>query len=219
MRKKAWLIVLAIFMAIVPGIWNQGFVSLGRAQDAVTVPPLVSPPSPGAPGSPSPTPLPAPPVSAAPPTALASTYRDPAGRFQVGVLPEYRVSPLAGSVLIEAPDGQLAYTVVAQTQPISSPLGLVPGTDNDALARVATTLFQRGEGFQPGLPRPEAGGGVVLDWTGNLTIAGQTQPVGGLVLVRPSARQILLLLVAATQAGADRLPGAVSALAGSLEAL
>ncbi|NJP11591.1 MAG: hypothetical protein HC866_20740 [Leptolyngbyaceae cyanobacterium RU_5_1] len=163
---------------------------------------------------------PAPPASTDPPLPISSDYQDPGRRFKVGVLKDYKVSPLAGSVLIEAPDGNLAYTVVPQSQPLGKPIGLIAGYDNsDSLAKVATSVFQRGEGFQPGIPRPEAGGGAVIDWTGTLTIAGSSQPVGGMILVRPSAQNILLLLIAATQAGADQVPGAIAALANSLQAL
>jgi hypothetical protein len=163
---------------------------------------------------------PAPPASTAPPAELSSTYKDPAGRFKVGVLKDYKVSPMAGSVLVEAIDGNLAYSVVPQTQPLNNAIGLSAGYDNsESLAKVATAAFQRGEGFQPGPPQPEAGGGAIMNWTGALTIAGKTQFVGGVVLMRPSSKTILLLIVTATQAGADRIPAAVSALANSLEAL
>lgn len=158
-----------------------------------------------------------PPASTAPPAALGGDYQDPNGRFRVGVLKGYKVNPLAGSVLIEAPEGSLAYTVVPQSQPAGVPIGFGSGLDNEVLAKVATSVFQRGEGFQPGLPRPEAGGGVVMDWTGTLTIAGQSQPVGGVILVRSSAKNILLLLIAATQAGSGQVPSAIAALEKSIQ--
>jgi hypothetical protein len=163
-------------------------------------------------------PPPAPPASTAAPLPLGGTYQDPSGRFKVGVLKDFKVSPLAGSVLIESPDGNLAYSVVTQSQPLGTPIGLSAGYDNsESLAKIARSVFQRGEGFQPGPPRSEAGGGAVLDWTGTLTIAGTSQPVGGTILVRPTPRDILLLIVTATQAGAKDLPGALSALASNLQ--
>jgi hypothetical protein len=125
---------------------------------------------------------------------------------------------MAGSVLIESPDGHLAYSVLAQVQP-PNPVGGKASTDSEGLARIATTLLQRGEGFQPGLPQPEAGGGITLNWTGTLTIGGNVQPVGGTILVRPFPKQILLLLITATQTGGEQVPGAVAALANSLQAL
>ncbi len=138
----------------------------------------------------------------------------------MGVLKDFKVNPLAGSVLIESADGNLAYAVVTQSQPLGTPIGLSAGYDNsESLAKIARSVFQRGEGFQPGPPRSESGGGAVIDWTGTLTIAGTSQPVGGTILVRPSAKDILLLIITATQAGSNQLPGALSALASSLQAL
>lgn len=175
---------------------------------AVPVSPSLLPPPPSAP------------ASTAAPLPLGGTYQDPAGRFKVGVLKDFKVSPLAGSVLIESADGNLAYAVVTQSQPLGTPIGLSAGYDNsESLAKVAKSVFQRGEGFQPGPPRSESGGGAVMDWTGSLTIAGASQPVGGTILVRPSAKDILLLIITATQAGANQLPGALSALASSLQSL
>ncbi|UBF27900.1 hypothetical protein K9N68_08385 [Kovacikia minuta CCNUW1] len=132
---------------------------------------------------------------------------------------DFKVSPLAGSVLIESADGNLAYSVVVQAQPTGIPIGLSAIDNGEGLAKVATTVFQKGEGFQPGQAQLEAGGGVVMNWSGTLTIAGITQPMGGVILARPSSRQILLVLIAATQAGAGQLPGAVSAISSSLQSL
>lgn len=194
------------------------------APAASTPPPPASLPNPttipAVPVSPSLLPPPASaPASTAAPLPLGGTYQDPAGRFKVGVLKDFKVSPLAGSVLIESADGNLAYAVVTQSQPLGIPIGLSAGYDNsESLAKVARSVLQRGEGFQPGPPRSEAGGGAMMDWTGTLTIAGTSQPVGGAILVRPSAKDILLLIITATQTGANQLPGALSALANSLQA-
>ncbi len=160
-------------------------------------------------------------ASAAPLPLQPLPYQDPGGRFRVGILQGYNVSPLAGSVLIESPNGGLAYTVVAQAQPLNNPIGLRldPGGDIDLLATATTAVFQRGEGFQPGPPRLEAGGGIVMDWTGTLTIGGLSQPVGGVILVRPSPRSILMALIAATQIGGNQVPAATAAIATSLEIL
>lgn len=203
---------------------------------SVAVPPTASPtttasptiaPSPGTtpasnlpqislPGTPG---VAAPPASTAEPLPLGSDYQDPNGKFRVGVLRDYHVTPLAGAVLIESPDGSLAYTVVAQSQPTGVPIGFASGVDSELLGKIATTVFQRGEGFRPGLPRPEAGGGVAIDWTGSLTLAGKAQPVGGTVLVRPQAQTILLLLVAATESAANQVPAAIAALDKTLQPL
>jgi hypothetical protein len=163
-----------------------------------------------------PTPLPA---SAAAPLPLVGEYRDPSGRFKVGLLQNYQVSPIAGSVLVESREGDLAYSVVVQMQPVTSPIGLLPGVNAEALAQVAAIVFQRGEDFQPGLPQPEAGGGAVINWTGNLTIAGKAQSVGGVILVRPNSKTVLLLMIAATQSGGDRVQGALAALANTMQPL
>lgn len=214
---------------------SPGSPGSGAARPSPTTPSLPSAsPSPSPTSSPpasSPTPLPSPPVPAPAPSASSAAplplaegnqrdYTDPVGRFKIGLLKEYRVSPLAGSVLVEAPDGNLAYAVVAQSQPRDNPIGLIPSFLNtDALAQVATTVLQRGEAFQPGPSRTEAGGGIVLDWSGSLTIGGKTQPVGGVVLVRPTPKQILLLIITATEAGSDRIQGALAALADTLKPL
>jgi len=176
------------------------------------------PTAPNSPISPIPPASVLPPASTVPPLPLSGDYRDPSGRFRVGILTDFKVSPLAGSVLVEATDGNLAYSVVTQSQP-SVPIGLSTADNGEGLAKVATTVFQRGEGFQPGSPQLEAGGGVVINWTGSLTIGGNAQPMGGVILVRPSPKTIGLLLIAATQDGAGKVPAALSALASSLQIL
>ena len=233
-RRWMWLGV-AVLMAIAIGLTNAGDThfltahsSRGSSVFAQPAPSPAPQPTPEAatipkiPVSISPTPpaLPsAPPASTASPLPIATTYQDPAGQFKVGVLQGFSVNPLAGSVLVESRDGSLAYTVVVQAQPTGTPIGLGAGIASDGLAKVATTVFQKGERFQPGFAQPEAGGGVVMNWTGSLTIAGKAQPIGGIVLVRPSTQHILLLLIAATEAGSAQVPGAVSALANSLQSL
>jgi hypothetical protein len=239
---RGWLIRVAVLAAIlvvtVSSFVNGLSNSLGGERAIAQSPSPTESPSPAPsptlapaiPGSSAPipqisippaaSPSPAAPASTAPPAELSGTYTDPANRFKVGILKGYKASPLAGSVLIEANDGQLAYAVVPQSQPLGNPIGLSLGYDNsESLAKVALSALQRGEGFQPGPPRTEAGGGAILDWTGSLTLGGNSQPVGGVVLMRPSSKTILLLIVTATQPGANRIPTAVSALANSLEAL
>ncbi len=220
-NRRYRLMILGIVAAVVVAIATNPILSPppSFSQFPPASPsPLPSPPSaPQIP--PTLTPPPIPPASKAPPLPLNGDYRDPAGRFKVGILEGYKVSPVTGSVLVESPDGHLAYTVVAQAQPAGNPLGLNPELDSESLAKIATVVFQRGEGFQPGPTLLEAGGGIVINWTGSLTIGGRSQPVGGVILVRPSPNHILLLLIAATQTGSEQVPGAVSALANSLQAL
>ena len=207
--------------------------ALSPSPSVIVSPTLVSPtpapPRPSAPPpplSPRPVQLPSPPTPPTPPPAstavplpLAGEYRDPAGRFKVGLLQNYQVAPIAGSVLVESAEGDIAYSVVVQSQPVTNAIGLLPGLNTEALAQVASIVFQRGEDFQPGLPQPEAGGGAVINWTGNLTIAGKAQPVGGVILVRPNSKSVLLLVIAATQTGGDRVQSALSALANTIQPL
>lgn len=224
--KRRWLIwgliSLTVMLLAIAHPAGAPWLPLASVQAQSPAPP--APPSAPAPFPPVPIPPatstapPAPPASTAPPAELSGTYADPAGRFKVGVLKNFKAIPLSGSVLIEAPDGNLAYTVVPQSQPLGNPIGLVAGYDNsESLAKIATTVFQRGEGFQPAPARLEAGGGAVMDWTGGLTIGGSSQPMRGAVLVRPTTQNILLLLIAATEAGEAQIPSALSALATSLE--
>ncbi len=242
-RKRLWLVSLGMISAIAlifSGYHpRQPSASILQVPDAAiaqtanpsptsspatpVAPPAapVSPPSlPAIPVNPSGAASFAPPASTAPPLPMGSIYQDPSGRYRVGILQDYKVSPLAGSVLVESADSTLAYIVVPQSQPLGNPIGLNAGYDNsESLAKIAIAAFQRGEGFQPAPAQLEEGGGAVMNWSGTLTLGGNTQPMSGVILARPSSKHILLLLIAATQAGADRVPGAVSALANSLEPL
>jgi hypothetical protein len=172
---------------------------------ATPSPPAGVPTVPGLPQTPGinpTTPLPAAP--SAEPLPTQGEYVDPNGRFKVALLKGYKASPLAGSVLIESQGGNVAYTVLSLPQ---SQLGVAAGVlPTDALVQVARNAFKQGEGFE-------------TDWTGNLTIAGGTQPVGGVILARQAQGSILLLLIAATEAGGDQVLGAASALANSLQPL
>ncbi len=151
----------------------------------------------------------------APGLPVSGDYKDPNNRFIVAILKDYKVSPLAGTVLIEAPDGNLAYSVLAQPQ---TQLGVTSSViPNEALVSVAQNAFRQGEGFQTGEVR-SLPGGVQIDWTGNLTIAGQTQPIGGVIVARQAKDSILLVLIAATNAGGDRVLAAASTLSNSLRA-
>lgn len=213
-----------------PGVAPPGTPQPGvspASTPSVGTPPLGTPSATPSPTPSSPIPTFVPPPAQFPPAATAPAlpveakpYSDPVGRFQVGIRQGYKTSPLAGTVLVEAPDGNLAYTVVAQAQPNDSPLSSTPSFANtEVLGKIATTVFQRGEGFQPGPPQPESGGGVVINWSGSLTIAGKSQPTGGVILVRPTDKYILLALVAATEAGASQVQGTVAAIADSLKSL
>jgi hypothetical protein len=162
---------------------------------------------PNVPLAPPPAPLPA-----ADPLPTAGEFTDAANRFRVAILQDYRVSPIGDAVLVESPKGALAYTALAQP----ATAGFVTP---DTLAEMAKNAFQRGEGFQTGGTQAIPGGGVQLDWSGNLTIGGMTQPVNGVIIAKPAGTQVLMLLIAATAAGADQVPNAAAALIDSLQAV
>jgi hypothetical protein len=153
----------------------------------------------------------APTMPAAPPLPTAGEYQDPSGRFRVAILQGFTMTPIAGTALMEAKDGSLAYTTLAQPAPASF---MTP----DMLAEIAKTTFQKGEGFQIGSQQPIPGG-LRLDWNGELTIGGQTQPVNGIIVAKPAGTQVLLLLITATEKGAEKVPNAAAALIDSLQAM
>lgn len=168
--------------------------------------------------SPLPLPAPANEVPNVTPLPVANTYIDANARFRVGIVQGYRVSPLAGSVLLEAPDGTLAYTVVVQ--PLQRAAFDHQPLDNFALAQVAQAAFARGEGFtSTAIPVDLPTGGVQVNWSGTLTIAGQTQPVQGVILARQTGNEVLLLLIAGAQAGIAQVPNAVAALVDTFQPL
>ncbi len=161
---------------------------------------------PNLPLAPPPAPLPA-----ADPLPTAGEFTDRANRFRIAIVQDFRVSPIGDAVLIESPKGSLAYTALAQ--PATAGF-LTP----DALAEIAKAAFQRGEGFQTGSTQAIPGG-IQLDWSGSLTIGGITQPVNGVIIAKPSGTQVLMLLIAATESGADQVPNAAAALIDSLQAI
>ena len=152
----------------------------------------------------------------APPLPIAGKHTDPAKRFEIGLLQGYQVTPLGDSVLIESPDGRLAYTVLSQT---AGQLGLLSGSVTlDNLAQIARNALQRGEGFQSEAPQSIVNG-IQMNWTGQLTIGGKAQPVKGIIMAKPGNNSVLLLTIAATETGAADLPGAIVALGESLQGL
>ncbi|WP_448562534.1 hypothetical protein [Trichothermofontia sp.] len=189
--------------------------------------PTESPPSSGTfstetPTTDSPSPLPLPEQTGDTPNVtplpVTNTYIDANARFRVGIVQGYRVSPLAGSVLMEAPDGTLAYTVVVQ--PLQRAAFDHEPLNDFALAQVAQSAFARGEGFtSTAIPVALPTGGIQVNWTGTLTIAGQTQPVQGVILARQTGNDVLLLLIAGAQAGIAQIPNAVAALIDTFQPL
>jgi len=143
---------------------------------------------------------------------VVNQYNDAMGRFKVGILDTYQVSSVGPTPLFEAPDGSIAYTVIALPAP--------DRVTDITLIQAATDLFQRGEGFQVVRTRSTTAG-LSLNWTGSLTIGGQTQPMQGSILVQQTEQTpdntVVALLIAATDAGAEQLPAVMDTLGQSLE--
>ncbi|NJL85289.1 MAG: hypothetical protein HC886_03845 [Leptolyngbyaceae cyanobacterium SM1_1_3] len=144
---------------------------------------------------------------------LGGSYEDPQGRFQIGILSGFSVSPVSGSVLLEAPNGTLAYSVTVV--PAGSPGEETVLTDA-ALAQIVKNTFATGEGFQPTGFQTLAGGGVQIPWVGRLTLGANTQAVQGLVLARQAAADVYLLAIASTEGTAQAI---LPTLVDSLEVL
>lgn len=215
-RKQFWFIGLA---------WiTSAILIFGTAEPSTLAKPAASPPTPGVSATPATT-SPKPPAAtlSAPILPLSETpYKDPQGRFEVGILENYKVSaiPQSGSPsriadapLIESPDGNLAYTVVVQAKITNESF------TNEALAQMASNQFQRGEGFQPNQLKILAPGEILIPWTGSLTIGKNKQPITGEILVRQNQEQIIMLLVSATEDAKDNIPSAIGTLSDSLKSL
>ncbi|NEQ31127.1 MAG: hypothetical protein F6K04_08995 [Leptolyngbya sp. SIO4C5] len=127
-------------------------------------------------------------------STFSGSYEEPQGRFQIGILSGFSVSPIAGSVLLEAPDGSLAYSVTVVP---AGTAGEVPTLTNAALAQIVRNTFASGEGFQPTGFQALESGGVQIPWVGRLTLGTDTQPVQGVVLARQNEAEVYLLAIAA----------------------
>ncbi len=210
-RNRRWLIGLMLIAALGAILWGNLFHSpLPQA-----VRPFQS--SPAQAQSPSPSPSPAPEATSGtffPLPLEGQSYQDPAARFQVGIIEGYTVSVLdRGSPLIESPQGDLAYTVVTRSRSTDRPLS------NGSLAQIAIETFERGEGFQAGEFREAPSGGALIRWTGNLTTGGQAQPLSGAIIARQQGRDVVMLLIAATESATTPVDDAISVLGQSLQAL
>lgn len=182
-----------------------------------TTPPVPNPTATATPTA-APLPLPPPPQVIIPVDAqalpTAGTHKDAANRFQISLLKGYRVTPLGDSVLVEAPNGRLAYTVLAQS---AAQLGFLSGValTPENLAQVVRNTWSRGEGFQTELPQA-IDNGIQMNWSGILTIGGKPQPMTGVIIAKPGLDSILMLTIAATEQGKAEIPGALSSLVPSL---
>ncbi|KKD35894.1 MAG: hypothetical protein WAN66_21930 [Limnoraphis robusta] len=161
--------------------------------------------------SPSPTPTPTPTPNVQPLPLSESNYKDPQGRFQIGILEGYNVGFVGNFPLIESPEGNLAYTVVAKTRESNRAI------PNPSLAQIAIETFERGEGFKPNSYQELGTGSVRLPWTGTLKMGAKTKPIQGTILARQSGIYIFLLLVSATEEKAPEIDAAIAALSNTLK--
>jgi outer membrane biosynthesis protein TonB len=152
-------------------------------------------------------------ISAATLPLSETPYKDPQGRFEVGIVENYNVSAIADSPLIESPDGNMAYTVVLQPKITNEQFS------NEALAQIAMNQFQRGEGFQAEPLQILENGEILIPWTGTVTIGRRPQPISGSILVRQNTDKILILLVSATENASQDISSAIATLSDSLKFL
>jgi len=180
-----------------------------------------STPSPQASPAPAASPTVAPPEFSEPETASPQTpevtvdlpvgegtYSE-ADRFEIGILEGYELTPTAGVPLIESPEGDLAYTVLWERQATNTPLPA------PALTQMAIDELEDGEGFQMQEIEASVLGAVLLSWSGT----AKDTPVAGKVLVRQANDAIVMLIVAGSGEGVDRVDAAMSALAETLKTL
>ena len=153
----------------------------------------------------------------APPPALApalpmvnGAFQDSQGQFEIGILEGYEVSSVGSAPLFQAPDGSLAYTVVV------SPAG--PEASSSDLVQLATAVFGRGEGFTPTGQQTLPGGGLRINWGGQLTQGNAPpQPISGQIFAKQRGTDVFMLLVAATAAGSGQVEDAIATLGSTLK--
>lgn len=151
---------------------------------------------------------------AAPLPALSGDYADPQQRFTVGILTGYEVSMAGGAPLFQAPDGSLAYTVVAHPLGENTPDPL----PEVAVVQIATDIFGQGEAFQTTGLSALAGGGLQIDWTGRLSQQfGPPLPVEGRILAKQQGQNLFLLMVAGVNDGMPQLADASALLSNTLK--
>ena len=119
--------------------------------------------------------------------AETSSYQDPAGRFEVAILPSYKMTPLAGMFVVESPQGDVAYTV--SVRPKASDRYL----EDNELAQIALDILSNGAGFVPGV---FVGNdiGIEIPWQG---MQGKT-PVSGTAFARQTNNSVLVLSISST---------------------
>lgn len=174
--------------------------------------PLASPsPLPPPPASPSPEATPEIQEPTAPPLEVGGIYEDADGFYQIAIAQDYKVGSTGKDPLFESPDGQVAYSVWRLPRLTKQRL------TNGILAQIAVEELQRGEGFvaQSYIPLDERV--VQVPWTGTLTQGRNSQPMSGTLISTQPEQDVFLVLIAATEAGADRVPNLVATLVDGLE--
>ncbi|MGB2925077.1 MAG: hypothetical protein WBB82_07235 [Limnothrix sp.] len=141
-------------------------------------------------------------------TEQPTNYQDPAGRFEVALLPEYKVTPVAGMFVVESPDSQIAYTVSVRPKAADAYLA-----DTD-LAQFALETVEKGEGFQAGVSEG-TDIGVKIPWQGML---GKS-PLSGMLFARQTNNTVLILTLSAVEESKDKLAEILPELSQSLKPL
>lgn len=138
--------------------------------------------------------------------AQTSTYQDPAGRFEVALLPSYKMTPLAGIFVVESPEKDVAYTV--SVRPKASDRYL----EDAELAQVALDTVAKGEGFVPGVFEG-TDTGVQLPWQGTQG----SSPVAGTIVAKQTNNSVLVLAVSSTEGGTEKIAEILPELSQSLK--
>jgi len=208
-----------------PSLWQTPSPVYAQTPAASPVPnPAASPAAP----APVPNPAAVPPEPSTPPAAAlplsSAPYTDPGQRFQVGILQGYSPNTVAGVPLFESPKielpegrevpaGAVAYTVAVRPRATDSPLNA------GALGQVAIDTFRSGENFAVAAVEPLGNDTAQIPWQGTLTTGSKTEPMQGVIIARQVPGQVLLLMVAATEAGADQIEAIAQTLAPTLQAI
>ncbi|MEB3281017.1 MAG: hypothetical protein VKK42_19040 [Lyngbya sp.] len=210
------LIIIGQPSMVIPSSFSVVKIGLPTQAQPATPTPKPSPspaasPTPKPSPTPEPTPTPPPTPQVQPLPLSDSNYKDPQGRFQVGILAGYNVGFVGNFPLIESPEGNLAYTVVVKPRESEREL------PNASLAQIAIETFERGEGFEPGSYQELGTASVRVPWTGSLRIGPKTQPIQGSILSRQIGNNIFLLLVSATEEKTSEIDAAIAALSDTLK--
>lgn len=210
-NRRAWPVMLAA-LALLVVLWGNGTGLWGKGLAIAQSPPPAS--APAAPSVPQTAPAPPPPTVAAPPAlTLNGSFSDPQNRFEVGILEATTVSTVAGNPLFQRPDGSLAYTVVVMPLGANAPNPLPEA----ALVQAAEKTFGAGEGFQT-TGFQAVGGGLQIGWLGRLSQPpAPPQPMTGSILAKQQGDSVFFLMVAATEAAAAEVEGAIAVLAPTLK--